>query len=487
MAESWNPEPDELMNQLMGRMFEKLTQGDGNFLEDRRGFFSWATPGLPLEVDQFDFMDSFAGADEAERARKFAKARDFASIVDFIPRTDGVFDADQQVSVFDNGVNRLSDEYERVLKMSQVVDNELTEEQQTKLEKFRELLRTTRVEKDIITDEETEVVEDSELVKSYNERMAAYEATALEYNNLRIDALAGTVDGANARFAVNGQVLGRKVRAALDAWESAGRRSDVDRINAYIAQVTGRSMVLHKRNLIEVFENSKLTDPSSNTPFHYTSLAPAGVLRSSGWTGFEFTSTHRSSTSSTTTSSFNVGASGSFGFGLKLGGEGGRDTKNVSAKLDTKDFSFKFEMTEALISRPWQDQAFLHSRGWRFAENGELLSDGKLPPAAGTMPAYASTMILVRNLELTLAELSDESSEISKTLNAKGNVGWGPFALKGDYSRGSSVVTAKVEREGQTITVPGPQIIGFRCNMTAPTENVPVPNPDPEIEEAQWV
>lgn len=487
MTNEWNPEPDELMNQLMGRVFEKLTQGDGDFLEDRRGFFSWATPGIPIEDDQFDFMDGFAGADEAERARKFAKARDFANFVDFVPRPDGTFDAEAQVSVFDNGIGRLSDEYERVLRMSQVTNNELTEEQEEKLEKFRGLLRTTTTETDIITDEKTTVTTDSELIKTYNEKMAAYEAAALEYNNLRIDALSGTVDGANARFAVNGPVLKRKVRAALDAWESVGRRSDVERITAYIAQVTGRSMVLHKRNLIDAFESSQLTDPSSNLPFNYTSLAPAGLLRSSGWTQFEFTSAHRSSSDSTTTSSFDVGGKMSFGFGLKLGGEGGRDEKRVNKKLDTRDFSFSCEMTESVISRAWMDVAFLLSRGWRFAEDGELLSDGEVPPEAGTLPAYPTTMILVRNLELRMAELADESSEFTRSLRAKGNVGWGPFAIKGSYQRGSSTVTREVNEEGQKIKVPGPQVIGFRCNLLSPEPGVPIPNPDPEVEESAWV
>ncbi len=487
MTDEWNPEPDELMNEVMGRMFEKLTQGDGQFLEDRRGFFSWATPGLPLNEDQFDFMTGFTGADEAERNKRFNYALDFATICDFVPRTDGLFDEDHQVSVFDNGVQKLSDEYQRVLRMSQVVDAEITEEQEAKLEKFRGLLRTTRVEKDIITDEEVTVVEDSPLVRQYNEKMAAYTAAALEYNSLRIDAMSGLVDGASAKFAVNGELLGRKVRAALDAWESVGRRSDVDRINAYIAQVTGRSMVLHKRNLEETFNAAKLTAPVSNQVFLYTALAPSNVLRSDGWTEFGFTSDSRSTSSVSKSSSFSAGGSGSFGFGLKLGGEASRESSSTKKKLNTKNFSFKFEMTEAPIARGWFDTAFLASRGWRFSEGGELLTDGKVPPEAGTLPAFPATMILVRNLELTMAELDDESSEITKAFNAKGKVGWGPFALKGEYKRGSSTVTSEMSKDGQTIKVPGCQIIGFRCNLTATDEGVPIPNPDPEVEEARWV
>ena len=41
-----------------------------------------------------------------------------------------------------------------------MVDNELTDEQKAKLEKFRGLLRVTRKVKDIVSDEEKEVTED---------------------------------------------------------------------------------------------------------------------------------------------------------------------------------------------------------------------------------------------------------------------------------------------------------------------------------------
>ena len=66
--------------------------------------------------------------------------------------------------------------------------SELTDEQKAKLEKFRNLLRTTKMVKDIVTDEEKQVTVDGPMLQAYNEKMTAYLAAALQYNAKRIAA-----------------------------------------------------------------------------------------------------------------------------------------------------------------------------------------------------------------------------------------------------------------------------------------------------------
>jgi hypothetical protein len=83
--------PEELMNSVLGKLYDTLRSGDRDFLEDRRSFFAWATPGLPLTEDQFDFMSGFlpqvetVEKREAEASRRFALAADFSRLVDFLP------------------------------------------------------------------------------------------------------------------------------------------------------------------------------------------------------------------------------------------------------------------------------------------------------------------------------------------------------------------------------------------------------------------
>jgi hypothetical protein len=477
--------PEELMNSVLGKLYDTLTSGDGEFLEDRRSFFAWATPGLPLTEDQFDFMSGFlpqaetVEKREAEASRRFALAADFSRLVDFLPDPRGIFDDEQQTTVLADRRGTLSGEYERVLRMSEVAEQELTDEQKAKLEKFQDLLLSRRVEKDIITDQEKELVDDSELVKRYNQKYAAYEAAALEFNSARIDALSGAVPGAAARFAINGPILGRKVRAAMDDWEAAGRRNDIDRIRAFISQVTGRSMVLYKQNLIERLGRTKLSDAVGGAEFLYTALTPANVLRAPGWTKFTFTHSEVDRFRSSQTNKWKAGGGALFG-AVNFGGKGGGSKEKLTSKIDITDFSLTFELTQVVISRAWFAPEFLESHGWRFPPGNQPLSDGKEPPQVGTLIAYPETMILARNISLNLRELSSESSTLRKQASAGGGLSWGPINLGGSYSRGGSEQQYHSKVDAQGISAQGPQIIGYRCNLVGEA-----PDPDPSV--TNWV
>jgi hypothetical protein len=475
------PEHDDLMNTILGQLYDKLTSGDGEVLkEDRQAFFAWATPGIPVSEDQFDYMSGFVGATEAESSRRFALAADTARLVDIKPNPTGIFTEGDQQTVITTRRGTLSAEWERILRMSEVADNPLSDEEKANLERLEGLLTTTRTEKDLITGEDRQVTDDSPLVKAYNAKLAAYEAAALEFNAARIDAMTGTTPGASARFATNGPILSRRVRAALDDWESAGRRNEVENIRGHIAQVTGRSMVGFKRRLIERFERSKLTDAGSGVEFNYTAVSPANILRSTGWTRFEFTSADSKATSSTKTNKWNAGG-GLLG-GFSLGGSGSGERTEITSTLDMRNFSLSFEMAQAIISFPYLDSAWLESAGWRFAEGEGPLTDGETPPD-GSMVAYPETMILARGIELKFDELKNSSSEIHKKFGAKGGLKWGIFNLSGGYDRDTNDKVVESSADGQVIKVAGTQIVGYRCYLVPG----PCPNPNPEVPEERWV
>jgi hypothetical protein len=476
------PAHDDLMNTILGLLYDKLTGGDGDVVAERRRFFAWATPGIPISDDQFDFMGGLIGDTEAESARRFALAADFAALVDFKPDPTGVLTAGDQQAVISARRGTLSSEWERILRLSHVADSPLSDEEQANLERLEDLLTTTRTEKDVITGEEREITDDGTLVKLYNEKFAAFEAAALEFNSARIDALTGTTPGAAARFAINGPILARRVEAARDDWAAVGKRDEVDRIRAHIAQVTGRSMVLHKQRMIERFERSKLTDANSGVEFHYTALSPANILGAGGWTTFELTSADSNTTSSSRTNKWSAGGKLPLG-GFSIGGKAGGERSEITSSLDMRNFSLKFEMAQAVIRRPGMDNtAWLESTGWRFPAGETLLTDGEEPPE-GTLIAYPETMVLVRNIELKFDELKNSSSEIHKKFNAGGGLGWGVFKLSGDYGRESREKVVESHADGQAIRVNGTQIAGYGCYVLPG----PSPNPNPEIPADRWV
>ena len=90
-----------------------------------------------------------------------------------------------------NDQGTLSEIYERTLKMSQVMESQLTDDEKKKIAHFQSLLTATTTKTDIITGDKVEVSGPSPLVQLYNDKMAAYLNAALEYNSHRIDALAG--------------------------------------------------------------------------------------------------------------------------------------------------------------------------------------------------------------------------------------------------------------------------------------------------------
>ena len=481
------PAPDELMNSVLGKLYDQLTSGDGELLEERRNFFSWCTPGWPVVEDEWDFMSGFTGEGEtaedreADAARRYAYAAAFAYLVDFLPDPTGVFDSEQQETVVNARRGTLSGEYGRVLRFSEVANDALSDEDKAEIQRLTGLLRTEREEKDLVSGETKMVTDDSDIVKAYKAKMAAYEAAALEYRGAKIEAARGDVPGAAATFANNGPILRNRVRSALDEWESVGYRHEVDQIRAKIAQMTQRSMVLLKRELEGRLESAKLMSAEGGNEFLYTALMPPNVLRSKGWTEFRFSQSSAEEYREASSNRWKVDAGGSFGF-LKRGKAGAeREKESRVERVDTSDFSLSFELTQCPVRRGWFASEFLESRGWRFppSQAEQPLCDGEEPPS-GTLVAYPESVILARNITLGFADLQREDSEVRKHLEAGGSLSFGVFKLGGEYEKGSEKQEVAWEKTEQGIRVPGAQIIGFRCYLLPAA-----PNPAEGVE--NWV
>ena len=135
----------------------------------------------------------------------------------------------------------------------------LPDDVQQKIAKFRGLLQTTTKKKDLVTDEEKEITGPSPMVLAYNDRMANYINTALEYNQHRIDALAGNDPKDVQYWAINANLLRAKVRAAMDDWITNGYKDDYEEIAAYIDQVQARDMSMLKAQYKDDLEKARLT------------------------------------------------------------------------------------------------------------------------------------------------------------------------------------------------------------------------------------
>ncbi|AFM15021.1 hypothetical protein Mycch_0195 [Mycolicibacterium chubuense NBB4] len=537
-------EPSVLANAIMGKLYNVLTNGDATVPPSEDNFFSWNTPGTPIEVSDLEFLsqgltgivkksaaEALAGATAAAPApasappagasaapppaaaltddqlktlmaqdtmRMYSQAESLARLLDFVPDV-GKMNNDQfmRMSVkTDEGT--LSDVYDFTLRMSQVMKTDLPDDVKANIERFRGLLQKSVTKKDIITGEEATTTEPSDLVNAYMAKMAAYDDAALQYNARRIDALTASDSRAVHDFAMNAQIYRDKVNAAMADWVSNGYKEDYEKIQAYIEQVSRRDMSLLKQEIVEDFDKARLTSPISGSDFFYTSLVPGSFPTSSGWTRFGFSGgdyeVHQNS--STNSSSWNATAGGGF-LGI-FGGSGDASSSQSlyesHSQVDTSQTSLSFEIAQIPIVRAWFRPAFLTSTAWRFDQNNvnvknDRLSDGGAPPQ-GMMPAYPVTAIFVRKLALSLGQstaLQDAmNSQQASAQSGRGYASFGPFFLGGNAShKTASGVTSSsygYKYENNTMYVDGMQLIGFKCHIMPKS-----PDPDPAIPAAAWI
>src|SRR5262249_52911708 len=147
-----------------------------------------------------------------------------------------------------------------------------------------------------------------------------------------------------------------------------------------------------------------------------------------------------------------------------------------------------FEIAQIPIVRPWFKSSYLTSKIWRYAVGNVLvkdwvLSDGASPPH-GEMPAYPTSVIFIRNLKFNFGDSSGFShfldQQESSSSGGGGFAAIGPVFLGGSassWSKGEKTDRSwGFHRTDQGLTVPGMQIIGFKCHVMPKS-----PNPAPEI------
>ena len=378
----------------------------------------------------------------------------------------------------------LSDVYKYALQFSKVASTELSEEEKKKVEKFRELLQVKRKKKDLITDEEKEVIEPSPLVLLYNEKMQAYDDAVLEYNSHRVSALTGENSEAVHFWALNASTIRNKVKAALSDWINNGYKNEYEGIAARIDQIMSKDLSLLKAEYKDTLERAKLTGVASGSDFYFTTLAPANFVKG-GWTKFEFKTSEFNSHAKSEFTSYGAKASGGF-LGFHAGGGFKHSDAKSESAFDASSFSLTFEMAQVPIIRPWFKTPFLTSKAWKLdagspevQSRGEVLSDGKMPPD-GILPGYPTSAIFVRNLKMDFGKANAQVKSQMKANSAEGSAGWGPFSVSGSYSKSEKESEAHRESEYQGIEVNGMQIIGYNCHVLPKT-------PDPLSNIKNWI
>ncbi len=531
-------EPSVLANSIMSKLYNVLTNGDDTVPKSADNFFSWCTPGIPIEPEDLEFLTqgltgvvkksavdkmqpSAAAAAAAaggaaqpappppltpqqiaelkatDTGRLYLQAENLARLLDFVPDVAAGNNEQFARMAVQNNDGALSDIYDYTLRMSQVMKTELPADVVAQIDRLNGLLTKTVKTKDIITNEETETTEPSDFVKNYHAKMAAYEAAALEYNAKRIDALTATDARAVHDWAINANIYRNRVRAAMADWETVGKKFDYEKIAAFFEQTGRRDMSLLKQKYVEDLERALLTSPISGSDFFFTSLVPGNFATSNGWTKFGFSGGDYESHANSSYNWSEASGGGGFSF-FGIGASGSHSSSDSHSEyhgsFESSNVSMSFEIAQIPIARPWFRTAFLTSHYWRFDQNnvvvkGDQLCNGANPPN-GKMPAYATTAIFIRKLSLSFGESSGFSDFVtnaqSSSTSGGGFVAIGPFFGGGS---GSSRSGSGDERRdygykfaNNTMTVEGMQLIGFKCHVMPKS-----PDPSSDIPADAWI
>jgi len=500
--------PENLMNSVLGKLYDVLCSGDDAVPKSKDNYLAWLPVGMPYPQETLKFLsEGFATINKQPQGNntnedsetqnveespeisvtdqlklKMNYAEDLARICDQIPDTSGLAEGISMISF--NQENTLSQAYEMILKFSQVYDVQPDEETKKEIERLRGLL-TKKVKKtNLVTQEETETIEPSELVKLYSQKMFDYESAVSDYNNARISALTGSSPEAVLSWSMNAGTLRNRVKKADNDWIANGYKQEYDQIAAYINQVSSRSIALLKKEYLDDLEKSRYTGATTGSDFYYTSLLPSSFAHSNeGWTDFTFSSGDFESSSKTNSTKTSAAAVGAL-FGITFGGGGSVEKKKYNRKIDTSQFSLTFKICCVPIERSWYNTNFLYSNYWRFDQTNvsfkdATVSNGKMPPE-GMIPAYTTAAVFIKDLKLSFGEKSYETTTEFEKKAGKGGFAWGPinFGMKHDKSSGERDSESSYSNQG--IKVEGMQLIGFKCHMLPKS-----PNPNPDIKD--WI
>ena len=464
----------------MNYLYATLTTGveEHDLASSPERFITWCLPGIPVAASELAFITrGLVGRGDTPEARAedekllLGQAARFAKLVDFVPDMSGQHDGEHQLVAFHRNESSLSRIYERVLTQSRVAKQDLTPEEEAKVVAIRDRLYPATTRTDADTGETITERAEGPLIRGYKKHMAAYGAALTAYNAARLNG--------GVAFALDEPVLFANVRLALDAWETAGHRSELEAQMATLSQITARDLTLWKRDVIERLRKAKLNDPLLGE-FQFTTLVPGDFLRDDvGWTKLDFAEEHVDKHLEKHHTEFKVEAS--LVGGLKLGGSADY-TKDVQKSLDhMTSFKMSFELCQIPLVRAGFDPTFLESRAWKLGDSAlELteLSDGKVPPK-GMLPGYPTAVIFIRNVSIASDEITAAKTEIEQHIAAKGRIGWGPFSLGGQYKRDDHTTDTKTDTTHEGLSVDGIQILGFRCHLLDKMPD-PLPSIPPE-------
>lgn len=445
---------DQMLQAIYDTLFSAFTsppaqaEGQGASQADQT-YLTLEWPGQQIDVEQFANPWSPQNKDGSTDATE-----NLSFLVDKVQSLNPIFSA--------NGQN-ISDIYSLVTN-AQVVSPPLDEKAKQEYEEAIKFLQTDGTDYDD-SGKPITVKVDSPVYANYKRKKKAYSnaVVTLMSNYFQYD-MSKPED--QRKWSLLGPTFTDSVNTSWDDWVNAQKTIVEDKL-AVLAQSSNNQVGVVFNAAKTQFNNMRrasITNPGKNYWASYAS--PANWFASSAsaeWTEVTINSgdLHRSEHSDYT----NMSSGGKASWGLwSVGGSFSKEDSHQSMDETTKNLKVNFKFARIDITRPWLNMLLFNIKGWNIgsAYQKSGLSNGtKIQPLNTPFPLLPTSFIAVRDLSITAEWGHQDSSFVSSKISTQVSGGWGPFAISGSYSHGSTDKKFNSSFDGRTITNNGLQIIGW--------------------------
>jgi hypothetical protein len=84
------------------------------------------------------------------------------------------------------------------------------------------------------------------------------------------------------------------------------------------------------------------------------------------------------------------------------------------------------------------------------------------------MPLIPQALVIARDINVTAKWSHEDAERISSATSGSASVGYGPFAVSGNYSHSSTSNKFSAKQTDQGFVIPDIQIIGVVCTKVPP-------------------
>ncbi|PCD84791.1 hypothetical protein CNQ87_10645 [Lysinibacillus fusiformis] len=451
---NWSENNIDTLKKIINQMYEIVTVAPEAGNPPTSTMMQLCHPGIP--VNENDYKNAMS---RANPGGDISTALAFSSLVNSIPKC--------AVSSYIPSGNAVDAAYELCLQANATI-----QEDPDKVKEFNEAYNYLwKVEK--IEDVNGDIIELPAVPTTVYQRFldleSEYIAAEAALQALKIQCDLNTTEG-RKKWARESIQLVNKRDQKLRLFNSYRPIIDkaLDKIATSINNVT--PFAINKAR--DTFSKCVISDPSTGKMEHVSFATPSNwydPALADNMTTITVSYSVEDQTQSDYHTSYGGGAS--FGWGLwSLGGSGGHSEQEHTEHSTSTDIVVSFKVGNIQIERPWMDPNFFKLGGWYLSRQKKGVSSSGIAPNtdADLLPQFPTQFLVARDIRISATWSERDEKITDQATQAGASIGWGPFKLSGTYEQSSHKEEFHSRKEGNTIIVPGVQIIGFVSSIPTP-------------------